>query len=229
MKRSIVIGMRCLFSAALFVSAVVAAHAEEGATVSAMQIVYSREVNARIQYLAYASRAEVEAQPTVACLFRSLAQAESIHAARHAAVIEQLGVKPVYQYEDVLVLRTEQNLKTSILGELQECGYVYPRLSDYAREECQYEALTSFVHARGAEATHERVLRAALLRLEREQAAMGEQLIASLEPIVLPTLPVEAPTYYVCPGDGCVYTKAFKRCPCCGTAGDQALVRECGR
>lgn len=229
MKRSIVIGMGCLFTTALLVSAGVAVHAEEGATVSAMQIVYSREVNARIQYLAYAERAEQEAQPTVACLFRSLAQAESIHAARHATAIEQLEAKPLYQYEDVLVLRTEQNLKTSILGEMQERGYIYPRLSDYAREECRYDALASCVNARGAEATHERVLRAALLRLEREQAEMGEQMIASLEPIVLPTLPVAAPTYYLCTGDGCVYTSAFKRCPSCGTAGDQALTRECGR
>jgi len=229
MRRPNAVGMWGLLAAAMMMSTATTIRAEEGATMSAMQVAYSREVNARIQYLAFATRAGQEAQPSVACLFRALAQAESIHAARHAATIERMDGTPFYTYEDVVVLRTAQNLRTSILGEMRERETVYPLLANYARSEHLYEALTSCEYAKAAEATHERVLRAALWRLEQEEAAQVKHQIASLEPILFPTVPTPTPTYYVCPGDGCVFTHSYTNCPNCGTAGDQAFVHVSGR
>jgi len=218
-----------LLAVAIVMSSATAVCAEEGATMSAMQVAYSREVNARIQYLAFATRAGLEAQPTVACLFRALAQAESIHAARHAATIERMDGTPFYTYEEGAVGRTAQNLQSSILGEMRERVAVYPLLANYARSEHLYEALASCEYAKAAEATHGRVLRAALWRLEQEEAAQVKQQIASLEPIVFPTVPTPTPTYYVCSGDGCVFTHSYTSCPNCGTAGNQAFVHVSGR
>jgi len=210
-------------AAAMFVLMGNPIHAEEGATIGAMQVAYSREVNARAQYVAYAVRADLEGQPAAACLFRAVADAEAIHAARHAAAIEQLNAKPVARMEDVLVLGTAHNLKTAILSEMQERSVVYPRLADYVRAEHRYEALASCIDAMGAEVTHERAFRAALWRLEQEQAEQVETRLASLDPMSIPMVPVPVAVYYLCPGDGCISAKPYARCANCGTAGDQAI------
>jgi rubrerythrin len=199
-----------------------AACAEDGATVVAVEMAYNREINSRLQYLAFAKRADREGLRPIAALFRAVARAESIHAVNHEIVLAQLGGRPDASPVPFVVRSTAENLLESIDNERVERLHVYPLFADYARAECKYEALASLNYAGGAEETHARLFAAAYASLELS-AGPPAPLVA------VATTPGEAqytldwlenpPTFYVCPGDGSVFTHAVKRCPNCGTSG----------
>jgi rubrerythrin len=202
--------------------------AEEGATFTAMQVAHAREVKTQTEYLAYANRAEFEAPMPVACLFRAVARAESVHAARHAREIDRFGGTPALDPEAFVVRGTAENLRTAIAGEIRERNVVYRQFANYAPAECLYEALGSLNDARNAEATHEQLFRAALQRLER--GATGDKVIAwaSAVPAVLASAPGPDPIYCICTGDGCVFDRHLKRCPRCGERGRFIVTLTCG-
>lgn len=201
--------------------------AEEGATVVALEIAHGRECNARLQYLAYADRADREGYGPIAGLFRAVARAESVHAVNHEIVIAQLGGRPQWRPEAFTVRGTAENLRASVVTELGERTTVYPRFAEYARAECLYDALASMNYACGAEATHARLFSEALAQLELASASPGVTApmtaLASTggaQPSFLSWLELP-PTFYICSGDGSVFTSPVKRCPNCGTGGSR--------
>jgi hypothetical protein len=77
--------------------------------------------------------------------------------------------------------------------------------------------------------THERLFRAALWRLEQSVAKDQEFLLVSLRPVVFETPREPCPTFFVCLGDGSLFTDEVKRCPNCGANGDRIVRCSCGR
>jgi rubrerythrin len=224
--------IKCLALATLFSLAfgVVSSIAEEGMTYSALQVAYVRELDGRSQYLAFAGRADLEGHAAAACLFAVVARAESVHAANHAAAIVRLGGTPAWHPRSFDVHGTAENLTAAILLEVAERDQVYRRFAGYAREECMYDALASINYARGAEKTHEALFRLALGTLDAEEAP---QLLASATPIVgwLPSRGGSAATFYLCPGDGSVFSGPVSggMCPNCGGGAAHVLTLACRR
>jgi len=221
--------IKCLALAMLFSLALgsVTGIAEEGMTFSALQVAHERELDCRSQYLAFAARADLEGHATAACLFSVVARAESIHAANHAAAIVGLGGTPAWQPKSFDVHGTAENLTASILLEVAERHQVYRRFAGYAREECMYDALASINYARGAEQTHEALFRVALGTLDRVEPP---QLFASASPIVTesPGPGDSAATFYLCTGDGSVFSSpATGTCRICGAGAVRVLAVEC--
>ena len=221
--------MRCHFmgvalvgAAAALAVATGAALAEEGMTYAALQIAYGREQNSRADYLAFADEADLEGQVAAACVFRAVAMAESVHAAREAVAIEQMGGEPAWHREATDVGETSENLSRAIESEHREYSVVYPQFASYAREECLYDALAAINYACSAERTHEQAFARALAELNKAREAL-HPLIASLgvadygDPDS-PGITVEQ-TCYVCSGDGSIWTHPMKRCPNCGAGG----------
>jgi len=209
--------IRVLALAALGFAAVGAsrASAEEGATLAALKLAYSREVNSQWHYLAFANRAMREGHPEIGRLFVAVACAEEIHAASHRAQIERLGDVAVPRIESVVVRSTAENLERSIELEKAEHASVYRAFGDFARKECDYDALACFNYARDAEGTHAAMFARALERLQ--DAKRRPRLLASLFPVLDPS--PSGPVAYVCRGCGSVFPGYPARsCPNCGTA-----------
>lgn len=209
--------IRVLALAALGIAAVGAsrAGAEEGATLAALKLAHHREVNAQWHYLAFAHQARREGHPEVARLFAAVAFAEEVHAANHRAQIERLGDVPVPRIESVVVRSTSENLERAIELEKAEHMTVYRAFGDFARRECDYDALASFNYARDAEGTHAAMFARALERLQ--EATRRPRLLASLFPVLDPA--ASGPVAYVCRGCGSAFAGYPARsCPNCGTA-----------
>jgi len=201
--------------------------AEEGTTLAALEIAYGREKNAQADRLAFAAEAEREGHCDAACLFRASARAESIHAARIGAAIEQLDARPAWVLASVVVGSTAENLQACLDREIAERDRVYERFDTYAREECLYDAAAVLQYAREAGATEVGAFQAALDRLKNEQTPPA---IASASPREIDDGPAEncAATYYLCPGDGSLFSIPTPRgCPNCGTRGSRMLVLSC--
>lgn len=201
--------------------------AEDGATIVALEIALGRECNARVQYLAFAERAEREGYGPIAGLFRAVARAESVHAVNHEVAIRQLGGRTAWTREAFVVRSTAENLRASVVTELGERAQVYPRFAEYARAECLYEALATMNYAGGAEATHARLFSAALGALELAAAPPGSSVTTTVlastdgarQPF--PGWLESSPTFHICSGCGSVFTSPVRRCPNCGTGGSR--------
>lgn len=195
-------------------------HAEEGATLAALRLAHQREVDSQHHYLAYAMQAHREGQPEAAALWRAIARGEAVHAANHLRELERLGVTVTPAVTSVVVRTTAENLAASIAGERAERTAIYPAFAEFALCECLYEPLASFGYARGAEATHEALFRAALTRFERTRPEW--QLLASAGTVVEPALgtAASAPGVWICPGCGGAFAAPpAHSCKLCGTAG----------
>lgn len=203
------------------------ASAEDGATIVALEMAHARECNARLQYLAFADRADREGYGPIATLFRAVARAESVHAVNHEIVINQLGGRLDWRPEPFVVRSTAENLRASVVTELNERSQVYPRFARYARAECLYDALATLNYACGAEATHARLFSEALGALElaaaSPRASGARTALASTAVAELPRFDwlEHPPTFYICSGDGSVFTSPVRRCPNCGTGGSK--------
>jgi rubrerythrin len=201
--------------------------AEEGTTLAALEIAYGRERNAFADRLAFAAEAEREGHCEAACLFRASATAESIHAVRLAAAIEQLDARPVWALASVVVRSTAENLQACLERELDERDRVYTRFDQYAREECLYDAAAAVQYARVAGGTEVAMFQAALERLNNVQTPPAIAM-ASTDDIELGAAENCAATYYLCPGDGSLFSSPIaKGCPNCGTRGSRMLVLSC--
>lgn len=206
------------------VAGVPVARAEDGATLSALEIAYGREMNAHAHRLAFAAAAERDGHCEAAALFRASASAESIHAERLGAAIRQFDARPSWTLASVTVRGTADNLKACFERERDERERIYARFATYAREECLYDAAAVLEDVRLAGGTEVALFEGALARLEREEAP-AVIAMASAQPIDL--VPVEncAATYTLCPGDGSLFTGPIaRRCPNCGTRGSCAIV-----
>src|SRR5512143_1322316 len=209
--------------AAAFTLAGALVSADDDVTIAALRVAHTRELSAGLHYRAFALRAEQEGQMVAATAFRAAALGESVHAARHARQIEERGAVPAPAApESLRVDGTADNLRSAIEMEAHETACIYPALEARSRPECQYEALASLRYARCAEATHLEVFTEVLLELEQPPIP-GELALVSSEGRASER---RAQTrFYVCLGDGCVFTHERKRsCPNCGSGKASFIV-----
>ena len=150
-------------------------------TLDNLQTAYRGESNAHARYLAFAEEADEEQYGEIASLFRAAARAESIHAAKHAAVIKQLGGIPEAKIETPGVKSTRENLEAAIKGESYERDTMYPQFLKQARSENKREAVRTFNLAQMAEAEHARLYIDALSNLEKlKNSKVKEYLVCTV-------------------------------------------------
>ena len=111
------------------------------ATSDNLKEAFSGESQANRRYLAFAQQAERDGFPQVARLFRSAAEAETIHAIAHLRVMGGLG-------------STSDNLETAVEGEGYEFKEMYPAFLSQARDEGLKPAEFSFKNALAVEEVH---------------------------------------------------------------------------
>ena len=111
---------------------------------------FAGESQANRRYLWFAHKADIEGQPDVAALFRSVAEGETGHAFGHLEFLAAAG-DPV---TDLPVGDTEDNLRAAIHGETYEYTEMYPGFARTAREEGFVEIAEWFETLARAEKSH---------------------------------------------------------------------------
>jgi rubrerythrin len=122
---------------------------------------FAGESQANRKYLFFAEKAEEEGHKQIARLFRATAEAETVHARNHLKVLQS-------------IMSTQDNLRAAISGENHEFTEMYPGFIHQAETENQAKAKNSFDLANRVEELHHGLFRAALSKLEKNQA-MEEQ------------------------------------------------------
>jgi rubrerythrin len=166
------------------------------------------ETTASAKYAAFAAKAREEGNIQIAKLFDAASKAESIHAANHKKVLDELGgtmeaFKPEFE-----VKTTAENLQAAIKGETYESTTMYPQFLADAKMEKAAKATKSFTWAYDTEKKH---------------SAFYQKALDSLNANAQNTLAVE---YAVCPVCGNTYEKATedKKCAFCQTVNDKFIV-----
>lgn len=166
------------------------------------------ETTASAKYAAFAQKAREEGLDTIAKMFDAASKSESIHAANHSKVLEELGEKMDAFTPEFEVKTTAENLQAAIDGESYEVSTMYPQfLADAAAEKVE-KATKSFTWASDTEKKHMQFYTSALQALN----ANAEN-----------TLPFE---YAVCPVCGNTYDKAAmdEKCAFCQTSKDKFIL-----
>ncbi len=114
---------------------------------------FAGESQANRKYLAFAQKAEKEGKEKIARLFKTVAEAETIHALKHFETAGKVG-------------STMDNLKSAIEGETEEFTDMYPGFIEEAKQEGQTAAGRSFNLANEAEKVHAELFKKALAALE---------------------------------------------------------------
>jgi rubrerythrin len=109
---------------------------------------FAGESQANRKYVAYAQQAEKDGFPNVARLFRTAAEAETIHAMGHLSAMD--GIRS-----------TAENLQDAIDGETYEFTEMYPPMIDQAESD-GHKAKRMFNYASKAEAVHAELYKKAL-------------------------------------------------------------------
>ena len=109
---------------------------------------FAGESQANRKYLAFAKQAERDGFANVARLFRTAAEAETIHAHGHLAAMDGVG-------------STAENLRAAVEGETYEYTEMYPPMLEQARAD-GHKAKRMFALAAKAEAVHARLYTMAL-------------------------------------------------------------------
>lgn len=107
------------------------------------------EIKAHFRLLGFAKKAEEEGYPQIALLFRSVAEAEYVHARNYFSLIEQAG-------------STEENLKKAFENEKFASELAYPEMIRQAWQEEDKTAIWWFTAARNAEERHAKLYKHAL-------------------------------------------------------------------
>lgn len=118
---------------------------------------FAGESQANRKYLAFAKKAEQDGFVNIARLFRTTAEAETIHALGHLSALD--GVKS-----------TAENLQEAIGGETHEFTSMYPPMVEQAQAD-NHKAKRMFTYAAKAEAVHAKLYKMAL-----EAVAQGKDL-----------------------------------------------------
>ena len=126
-------------------------------TESNLKEAFAGESQANRKYLAFARKAEQEGFMNVARLFRTTAEAETIHALAHFGAMESIG-------------STADNLRAAVAGETYEYKEMYPPMLQQAIAD-DHRAKRMFGYAVKAEAVHARLYQMAL-----EAVAQGKDL-----------------------------------------------------
>lgn len=109
---------------------------------------FAGESQANRKYLAFAKKAEQDGFANVARLFRTVAEAETIHAHGHLQALGAVG-------------STAHNLEAALAGETWEAEEMYPPMLQRA-EAAGHKAKRMFGYALQVEAVHAKLFRAAL-------------------------------------------------------------------
>jgi len=96
-----------------------------------LKAAFAGESQANRRYLYFAQKADVEGQPDVAALFRSVAEGETGHAFGHFDFLAEVGDPAT----GVAVGATADNLKSAVAGETYEYTEMYPGFAKTARDE----------------------------------------------------------------------------------------------
>jgi rubrerythrin len=124
-----------------------------------LQEAFAGESQANRKYLAFANKAEEEGFRNVARLFRTAAEAETIHALGHLAALDGIG-------------STLDNVKAAMSGETYEYTKMYPPMLERASVE-KHQAGRMFSYALKAEAVHAKLYQMALEALQQGQDLTG--------------------------------------------------------
>jgi rubrerythrin len=122
-------------------------------TESDLKEAFAGESQANRKYLAFAKKAEQEGFANVAKLFRTAAEAETIHAFGHLQAQDGIGT-------------TAENLKAAVAGETYEFQEMYPPMLERA-EAAGHRATRMFGYALKAEAVHAKLYAAALAAVQQ--------------------------------------------------------------
>jgi rubrerythrin len=109
---------------------------------------FAGESQANRKYLAFAEQAERDGLPNIAKLFRTTAEAETIHAHGHLRAMGGIG-------------STMDNLQAAIEGETYEYTEMYPPMLEQAEKD-GHKAARMFKFANEVEETHANLYKAAL-------------------------------------------------------------------
>ena len=166
------------------------------------------ETTASAKYAAFAQKATEEGNANIAKLFLAASKAESIHAANHRKVLEDLGEKMEDFTPEFEVKTTAENLQAAIEGETYESTTMYPQFLVDAKAEKVEKATKSFTWAFDTEKKHQQFYTKALEALNAKTQN---------------TMPME---YAVCPVCGNTYDKATveEKCAFCQTGKDKFFL-----
>jgi rubrerythrin len=118
---------------------------------------FAGESQANRKYLAFAQKAERDGFPNIARLFRTTAEAETIHAHGHLRAMGGIG-------------STAENLQAAVAGETYEYTEMYPPMLEQAEAD-GHKAKRMFGYAVEAEEVH-----ATLYKMALEAAKQGKDL-----------------------------------------------------
>jgi rubrerythrin len=135
-------------------------------TLENLKAAITGESTASAKYAAFAARAAEEGYDTVAKLFQAASKAESIHAANHLKVLEELGEKMEPVVPEFEVKTTAENLQAAIDGETHEFESMYPGFITAAKEEKVEKAVKSFTWALDTEKKHAELYKKSLAALQ---------------------------------------------------------------
>ena len=96
-----------------------------------LMAVFVRESQNTLRYLWFAQLADIDGQPDIAALFRSVADGEIGHV--HATLEHLVDLGDPMTGEPIG--DTEQNLRAAIVGESHDASESYPKFADAARAE----------------------------------------------------------------------------------------------
>jgi rubrerythrin len=113
-----------------------------------LKAAFAGESQANRKYMAFAKKAEQEGFHNVARLFRTAAEAETIHALGHLNALDA-------------VKSTAENLRAAVEGETYEYTEMYPPMLDAALKE-NHKAKRMFGYAAKAEEVHAKLYQLAL-------------------------------------------------------------------
>ena len=117
-------------------------------TMDNLKEAFAGESQANRKYLAFARKAEQDGFPNVARLFRTAAEAETIHAHGHLDAMGGIG-------------STADNLRAAVAGETHEFKEMYPPMLSQAEAD-KHKARRMFGYAVQAEEVHARLYSQAL-------------------------------------------------------------------
>jgi rubrerythrin len=127
-------------------------------TLENLKAAFAGESQANRRYLAFAKKADTEGYRQAAKLFRAAAEAETVHALKHLAVMD--GIKS-----------TKENIEAAIGGETFEFQKMYPAMIKQAEDDGEKGAINSFTNANAVEEVHAGLFKNALDNL----AALKEE------------------------------------------------------
>jgi rubrerythrin len=119
-----------------------------------LKTAFAGESQASRKYLYFAEKADKEAQPQVARLFRAASEAETVHARNHLNAMDGIA-------------GTGENLKEAISGEHYEFTSMYPPFIKQAAADKAARSEKSFSFANDVEEIHHRLYQEALAAVEK--------------------------------------------------------------